>query len=204
MGGVSESNTTVGSSELAWDGEVKIVPSLDAPGFCLIYTEGINRFADASAYSALTLKVNHSGSFVLSNTVFEPLACICSSTLSSRRAWLVHLYCTYCRYVQPYRMTASKLRSRHRCTGPPNLLCLRWEWNQVLRCCRLYFLWMSEVFILARLTHTCWSNRLTFRPPSLQAIANGIASPKNHFSTNFSHLFLPFIEQPVLSRLRYI
>jgi len=86
MGGVSESNSTVGSNELAWDGEVKIVPSLDAPGFCLIYTEGINRFADASAYTALTLKVNPGGSFVLTKALFVELACCSSCAMSLRKA----------------------------------------------------------------------------------------------------------------------
>jgi hypothetical protein len=75
MGGVSNSNSSVGSSELAWDGEVKIVPSLDAPGFCLIYTEGVNRFSDASAYSALTLKVRQN--MTLTESCLAWIQCLC-------------------------------------------------------------------------------------------------------------------------------
>ena len=37
--------------------QVKIVPSLSAPGFCLTYTTGFNNFADASSYTDLTLRV---------------------------------------------------------------------------------------------------------------------------------------------------
>ena len=35
MGGVSISSLIVNADRLAWEGDVKIVPSLDAPGFCL-------------------------------------------------------------------------------------------------------------------------------------------------------------------------
>ena len=57
MGGVSNGNITIESDRLAWDGDVKIVPELEAPGFCLTYTTGLNHFPNASAFSALTLKV---------------------------------------------------------------------------------------------------------------------------------------------------
>mmetsp|Transcript_82387 Transcript_82387/g.160720 ORF Transcript_82387/g.160720 Transcript_82387/m.160720 type:complete len:165 (+) Transcript_82387:127-621(+) len=57
MGGVSSSNITIESDRLAWDGEVKIVPSLAAPGFCLTYTTSPRKFPDASAFSDLALRV---------------------------------------------------------------------------------------------------------------------------------------------------
>ena len=57
MGGVSYSNVTVEADRLAWDGEVKIVPSLAAPGFCYIQSKGRTLFADASNFTHLTLRV---------------------------------------------------------------------------------------------------------------------------------------------------
>jgi len=58
MGGVSDSNITIGSDYLSWEGEVEIVPSLSAPGFCLVETVGRHIFPDASAYTHLTLKAS--------------------------------------------------------------------------------------------------------------------------------------------------
>jgi hypothetical protein len=41
MGGVSHSNFTIDqpNAELVWDGEVKVVPKLNAPGFCNLMSQ---------------------------------------------------------------------------------------------------------------------------------------------------------------------
>lgn len=59
MGGLSRSNYSINrSTGLAyWEGEVKVVPSLNAPGFCNFETTGFQRFRDASAYSNLIIRM---------------------------------------------------------------------------------------------------------------------------------------------------
>jgi len=61
MGGVSNSNVTLGADRLVWEGGVKIVPSLDAPGFCFIRSSeqmtAVTQFPDASNYTHLTMRV---------------------------------------------------------------------------------------------------------------------------------------------------
>jgi len=64
MGGISVSNATINTTLQAavWEGQVRIVPSLKAPGFCNYETtNGITtKFNDASPYSHLLLRVRSS------------------------------------------------------------------------------------------------------------------------------------------------
>merc|ERR1719224_74986 len=59
MGGQSYSNFTIDqqAQELQWSGTVRTVPSLDAPGFCEIYTAGLEKFNDASDYTHLGISL---------------------------------------------------------------------------------------------------------------------------------------------------
>ena len=57
MGGVSESNITVQTEWLAWGGECKIVPSLEAPGFCIAQTYGAPILGNCSGFSHLSFTV---------------------------------------------------------------------------------------------------------------------------------------------------
>jgi len=60
MGGLSNSNWTLNNANQTalWKGEVKIVPSLKAPGFCNAETTGVlKRFNDASGYSHLEVRM---------------------------------------------------------------------------------------------------------------------------------------------------
>ena len=58
MGGVSDSNFTLHDDILSWQGECKIVPSLQAPGFCIVQSYGKHGFLeDVSAMTHLTLRV---------------------------------------------------------------------------------------------------------------------------------------------------
>jgi hypothetical protein len=59
MGGLSNSTFKVNKTSMTavWDGEVRIVPSLDAPGFCNVETsDWPATFNDASSYDALVIK----------------------------------------------------------------------------------------------------------------------------------------------------
>eukprot|EP00045_Choanoeca_perplexa_P018535 m.293050 g.293050 ORF g.293050 m.293050 type:complete len:220 (-) comp18217_c0_seq1:68-727(-) len=57
MGGVSNSKFSVNETirSLVWNGEVKIVPSLKAPGFANLENVGLRRFPDASAYTHILI-----------------------------------------------------------------------------------------------------------------------------------------------------
>ena len=61
MGGLSSSNFSVDTADGlgVFQGTVRIVPSLNAPGFCLLLTQDpfLVKFADLSAYSHLQLLV---------------------------------------------------------------------------------------------------------------------------------------------------
>jgi hypothetical protein len=57
MGGQSYSNYTVSDSLLNWQGDCKIVPSLDAPGFCKIETNKSPKFPDVSEYTHLGIRI---------------------------------------------------------------------------------------------------------------------------------------------------
>lgn len=61
MGGASSSTWTIdskGNKTAVWDGEVRIVPSLKAPGFCNAETTNwFAKFSDASGYSHWLLRV---------------------------------------------------------------------------------------------------------------------------------------------------
>jgi len=74
--GVSNSNFTIESDRLAWDGDCKVVPSLAAPGFCVVQTIGLHKIGDASAYTHLTFKVRatkpYAGFKVDFATVYHP------------------------------------------------------------------------------------------------------------------------------------
>jgi hypothetical protein len=55
---VSTSNFSISSDRLAWDGDCQLVPSLAAPGFCIVQTVGLHPLmANASLYTHLTFKV---------------------------------------------------------------------------------------------------------------------------------------------------
>ena len=62
MGGKSFSNITVKNNVLNWYGEVKLVPSLNAPGFCSVETISpySSKFVDISNYTHLEIKVRSS------------------------------------------------------------------------------------------------------------------------------------------------
>lgn len=64
MGGVSTSTWKIdktNSKTAIWNGEVKVVPSLKAPGFCNAETENwFAKFADVSAYTHLLVRVRSS------------------------------------------------------------------------------------------------------------------------------------------------
>lgn len=67
MGGLSNSTFSVDadSATAAWVGEVRVVPSLDAPGFCNAETTGWPAtFNDASAYDYLQIKLRASIDYV--------------------------------------------------------------------------------------------------------------------------------------------
>ena len=60
MGGLSNSDYSIEDSKyLKWDGEVKVVPSLKAPGFCNLETSKnyFDKFPDATGSTHLTLLV---------------------------------------------------------------------------------------------------------------------------------------------------
>jgi hypothetical protein len=57
MGGLSTSNFTIEDDRLAWDGDCRIVPSLAAPGFCIVQTIGLHSIGNVSEYTHLTFKV---------------------------------------------------------------------------------------------------------------------------------------------------
>jgi hypothetical protein len=54
MGGVSTGSDKVEGGHLEWSGEVKIVPKLQAPGFCTVRTQAT--FPDISSYEGLIIK----------------------------------------------------------------------------------------------------------------------------------------------------
>jgi len=62
MGGLSHSNFSIdtNSSSCFWKGTVEIVPSLSAPGFCNFETMGLHKFADASPFTHLILRMKSS------------------------------------------------------------------------------------------------------------------------------------------------
>ena len=62
MGGQSNSDYKVDGDLLKWDGEVKIVPSLSAPGFANLETSKnyLDNFPDASGSSHVTLVIKTS------------------------------------------------------------------------------------------------------------------------------------------------
>jgi hypothetical protein len=57
MGGVSYSNWTVDDEyeKGIWRGEVKVVPSLDAPGFCTVASQ-VKPWPDAAGYSHMLIR----------------------------------------------------------------------------------------------------------------------------------------------------
>ena len=57
MGGVSDSTFNISSSLLFWDGTVKNVPSLAAPGFCSVITKLGRNFPSAAGTNAAVLMV---------------------------------------------------------------------------------------------------------------------------------------------------
>merc|ERR1711871_889910 len=63
MGGVSHSTFNVSDSTGIFDGEVKIVPSLSAPGFCFLHTYSA-RFNSAKGMTHLELVVRNAGEAV--------------------------------------------------------------------------------------------------------------------------------------------
>ena len=66
MGGQSESTFTVdkANAKAVWDGEVKIVPFLHAPGFCTARTKGTQSFPDISGLDGIEIAVTSKQSAV--------------------------------------------------------------------------------------------------------------------------------------------
>jgi peptide methionine sulfoxide reductase MsrB len=61
MGGLSNSTFTVVDNVGVFDGQVKIVPSLQAPGFCFLHTTGIGKFHSAQGHTHLALTLRNAG-----------------------------------------------------------------------------------------------------------------------------------------------
>ena len=61
MGGLSNSTFTVTDDVGVFDGEVKIVPSLQAPGFCFLHNVGSPRFNSAKGHSHVELTLRNKG-----------------------------------------------------------------------------------------------------------------------------------------------
>jgi hypothetical protein len=61
MGGVSHSTFNISDDTGIFDGEVKIVPSLKAPGFCFLHTIGVGKFNSAKGMTHLELVVRNAG-----------------------------------------------------------------------------------------------------------------------------------------------
>merc|ERR1719424_1489556 len=61
MGGQSVSTFSQGKGVGIFDGEVKIVPSLHAAGFCNLETEGTAKFPDISSTDGLAIRMRNTG-----------------------------------------------------------------------------------------------------------------------------------------------
>lgn len=61
MGGLSNSTFTVTDDVGVFDGEVKIVPSLQAPGFCFLHNVGSPKFNSAKGHSHVELTLRNKG-----------------------------------------------------------------------------------------------------------------------------------------------
>lgn len=72
MGGASVSSLSVHDGVGAWVGEVKVVPSLGAPGFCTVRTKGDeNVFPDCSTTKSLALAVSYGSGLPTNAFAFE-------------------------------------------------------------------------------------------------------------------------------------
>jgi hypothetical protein len=61
MGGVSHSTFTVKDDVGVFDGAVEIVPSLKAPGFCFLHSDGVGAFSSAKDQTHLELTLRNAG-----------------------------------------------------------------------------------------------------------------------------------------------
>lgn len=71
MGGGSQSNITRRGDEGVWAGEVKIVKSLGAPGFCTMRTNDLKAFPDASGTENITMVLGKQWGLPLSRFTFQ-------------------------------------------------------------------------------------------------------------------------------------
>jgi hypothetical protein len=61
MGGVSHSTFTIEDDIGVFDGAVEIVPSLKAPGFCFLHSDGVAAFPSAKDQTHLELTLRNAG-----------------------------------------------------------------------------------------------------------------------------------------------